>query len=130
MNDKQIKIKEITAYTLMALLLILSSFILFRMDYSRQLEKIQSQSRMKLDFIAEMIQYMENIQESSMSSYDVHLQKDLSFFSLYPVDHTADDKYSEEHPIESQEEDHYAYLNTEEFQNIIKQSFDGILMLV
>ena len=114
----------------MALLLILSSFILFRMDYSRQMEKIQSQSRMKLDFIAEMTQYMESIQESSISTYDVHLQKDLSFLSRFPADHTADDKYSQEHPIESQEEDHYAYLSTEEFQNIIKQSFDGILMLV
>ena len=46
MNNKQIKRKEITAYTLMTLLLILSAYILFRMDYARELDKMQAQSRM------------------------------------------------------------------------------------
>ena len=72
MNDKQIKRKEITAYTLMTLLLILSAYILFRMDYARELDKMQAQSRMRLDSIAEMIQFIESIQESSRSSSDVH----------------------------------------------------------
>ena len=58
MNDKQIKRKEITAYTLMTLLLILSAYILFRMDYARELDKMQAQSRMRLDSIAEMIQFI------------------------------------------------------------------------
>ena len=78
MNDKQIKRKEITAYTLMTLLLILSAYILFRMDYARELDKMQAQSRMRLDSIAEMIQFIESIQESSRSSSDVHYQKNLS----------------------------------------------------
>ena len=71
MNDKQIKRKEITAYTLMTLLLILSAYILFRMDYARELDKMQAQSRMRLDSIAEMIQFIESIQESSRSSSEM-----------------------------------------------------------
>ena len=75
MNDKQIKRKEITAYTLMTLLLILSAYILFRMDYARELDKMQAQSRMRLDSIAEMIQFIESIQESSRSFRRIPLQR-------------------------------------------------------
>ena len=92
MNDKQIKRKEITAYTLMTLLLILSAYILFRMDYARELDKMQAQSRMRLDSIAEMIQFIESIQESSRSSSDVHYQKNLSLLSPLPADSAATEK--------------------------------------
>ena len=130
MNEKQIRRKEIIAYSLMALLLLLSFIALFRMDYSRQLSKTQEQSRMKLESIAEMIQYMESIQLSSITSFDTHLQENLSVISPFPEDQTAQYTHPGEHPFEEAEEDRYAYLRTEEFQNIIKQSFNGTLLLV
>ena len=130
MNDKQIQRKEITAYTLMTLLLILSAYILFRMDYARELDKMQAQSRMRLDSIAEMIQFIESIQESSRSSSDVHYQKNLSLLSPLPADPTAADKSAGQLRTADEEEDPYAYLRSEELQDMVKQSFNGILLLV
>ncbi len=130
MNEKQIKIKESIAYTLMGLFIFLSGYILFRMDYTRELDKMQAQSRMRLDSLAEMIQYIESIQESSRSSSDVHYQKNLSLLSSLPADHAAAAESAGQFRPADEVEEPYAYLRSEELRDIVKQSFNGILLLV
>ena len=114
----------------MILLLVLSGFFLFRMDYARELNKMQSQSRMRLDSIAEMILFMESIQESSGASDDSHLQKNLSLLSSLPADRAIEDKFAGQLRTADEEEEPYAYLRSEELQNLVKQSFNGILLLI
>ena len=82
MNKKQIRDREIAAYTLMALLLLLSGFILYRMDYSRQKSKMLDQNQMKLDFAAEVIRYMDSIQDASRTSFENHQEKNLRFTAM------------------------------------------------
>lgn len=130
MDEKQIRRKEIAAYSLMALLLLLSFIILFRMDYSRQLSRMQAQSRMKLGSVAEMIQYMESIRDSSITSFDARLQEKHRTLSRFQTELTAEDLFTGELPAEEGGEDRYAYLRSEEFLDIVKRSFNGILLLL
>ena len=64
------KKKEITAFTLMTALLLLSGFILFRMDQSKLQTKMQTENQIKLDSVAEMVRYMESIREASRASIE------------------------------------------------------------
>ena len=81
MDDARMKRKEITAYTLMALLLLLSGFILFRMDQSRLQMKTRTENQIRLDSVAEMIQYMEGIRESSRVSFEAYQDENLRFMN-------------------------------------------------
>ena len=109
------KRKEITAYTLMTVLLLLSGFILFRMDQSRLQQKKQAENRIRLDSVAEMIQYMEGIRESAKVSYEAHLEDYLHFKAGYPDDHAAEDEYSEQLPAGNGWEEQYSYLKSDAF---------------
>ncbi len=129
MNGKQMKRKEITAYTLMTLLLVLSGFILFLMDQSKLQKKIRTENRIRLDSMAEMIQYMEDIRDSSRSSFEAHLEKNLRFMTRYSVDHTAGDEYPEQLPDEDGWDEQYEYLKSDGFLEMAEQSFDGVLLL-
>ena len=123
------KRKEITAYTLMTVLLLLSGFILFRMDQSRLQQKKQAENKIRLDSVAEMIQYMEGIRESARASYEAHLEDYLRFKAGYPDDHAAEDEYSEQLPAGNGWEERYSYLKSDAFLEMAEQSFDGVLLL-
>ena len=129
MNVKQIKRKEITAYTLMTVLLLLTGFILFRMDLSMLQTKIRTENRIRLDSVAEMIQYMEGIRDASKSSFEAHLENNLRFMSGFSQGHAADDGYPKQLSYEDGWEEKYAYLKSDGFLDIAEQSFDGVLLL-
>ncbi len=126
MNEKQIRGREIAAFTLMGLLLLLSGIILYRMDYSRQLRKMQDQNQMKLDFVAEMIRYLDSIQDASKTSFENHQEKNLRFMTMTGADFPAAD---EDVQISFEIERDHSYLNDEDFQKMAKQTLDGVLIL-
>ena len=129
MNDDRMKKKEITAYTLMAVLLLLSGSILFWMDLARLQTKMRTENRIRLDSVAEMIQYMEDIRNSSKSSFEAHQEKDLRFMSGYPAAQAAEDKTPEQLPVGDGWEEPYAYLKSDGFLEMAEGSFDGVLLL-
>ena len=123
------KKKEITTYTVMTALLLLSGFILFRMDQSKLQQKMRNENRIRLDLLAEMIRYMEDIRESSRASYDAHLEKNLLFNTVNSDDNATADEYPEQVPTGDNLDEPYSYLKNEEFPEIADQSFDGVLLL-
>lgn len=123
------KKKEITTYTVMTALLLLSGFILFRMDQSKLQQKMRNENRIRLDLLAEMIRYMEDIRESSRASYDAHLEKNLLFNTVNSDDNVTADEYPEQVPTGDNLDEPYSYLKNEEFPEIADQSFDGVLLL-
>ena len=129
MNDDRMKKKEITAYTLMSVLLLLSGSILFWMDLARLQTKMRTENRIRLDSVAEMIQYMEDIRNSSKSSFEAHQEKDLRFMSGYPAAQAAEDKTPEQLPAGDGWEEPYAYLKSDGFLEMAEGSFDGVLLL-
>ena len=129
MNDKQIQRKEIAAYTLMTLLILLSGFILYRMDYSRQYRKMQDQNRMKLNFAAEMIQYMDSLQDASDASVEDHQDKTLRFTGLTGNDAEVSDEEARAGSENGTAEERVSYLKSEDFQKVAKQALEGILLL-
>lgn len=129
MNNNRMKRKKIAAYTLMTVLLVLSGFILFRMDQSRLQNKMQTENRIKLDSMAEMIQYMEGIRESSKASYEALQEENLRFIKRYSGGNAAEDEYSGHLPAENEWNEPYAYLKSDEFLKIAEQSIDGVLLL-
>ena len=129
MNDDRMKRKEIAAYTLMTVLILLSGSILFWMDLSKLQTKMRTENRIRLDSVAEMIQYMEGIRDSSRSSFEAHHEKDLRFMSGYSADHAAEDKYPEQLQVGNGWEEPYAYLKNDGFLEMAEGSFDGVLLL-
>lgn len=129
MNKKQIRDREIAAYTLMALLLLLSGFILYRMDYSRQKSKMLDQNQMKLDFAAEVIRYMDSIQDASRTSFENHQEKNLRFTAMTRAEFSETDGDVQVSFDNDPAEEKNSYLYSEDFQKMAEQTLNGVLIL-
>ena len=129
MNKKQIRDREIAAYTLMALLLLLSGFILYRMDYSRQKSKMLDQNQMKLDFTAEVIRYMDSIQDASRTSFENHQEKNLRFTAMTRAEFSETDGDVQVSFDNDPAEEKNSYLYSEDFQKMAEQTLNGVLIL-
>ncbi|MBR4501229.1 MAG: mechanosensitive ion channel [Clostridia bacterium] len=69
--------KEIAVFTVMTLLLLAASLILFRAENGVILDWEQTDDRMKLDSICEVIGFAEAMREHSGASYERHLQQKI-----------------------------------------------------
>ena len=89
MDKKQLIKKEITALILMALLLLITGIAFLRMDYVHVQKKVQTQNQVKLDFTAEMIEYIRNIENDTAALSLSHAQETVRFMTAALAETTA-----------------------------------------
>ena len=78
---KGTKVKAVVIYGVMVVLLCLTAVLLFRLDYDQWKAKEQSLSQIKLDFTAEAMRIMLDLQADSKAAFDRHRREQLSFMT-------------------------------------------------
>ena len=78
---KPTKTKAVVIYVVLVVLLCLSAFLLFRLDYDQWKAKELSLCQIKLDSTAEAMRIMKDLQVDSKASYIRHKQGNLSFMT-------------------------------------------------
>ena len=87
------KKKEILVCTLIVVLLMAVGIVLYQMENRVLLDKEQADNRLKLDVVSEVIRYAEEIRESSLGSYENHLQQRVRFMAAVLSADTTGDGY-------------------------------------
>lgn len=93
MNRRQINRKQAIAFILMSALLLISGGVLLRLDYSMVQEKVHAQNQVKLDFAAEMIGYMEHMEDSSGTDSASYMTKTVRFMTMALTDSVSGEEY-------------------------------------
>ena len=82
MNKKQINRKQTSVLILMALLLLVSGAVLFRMDQAMMQKKMQARNQAKLDSVAELVRYLDHTHESGVSASAIQQQENVRFMTM------------------------------------------------
>ena len=91
---KHIRAKTAAAYSLLVILMIAGGFMLYRQELNRLVKKEQTMCRMKVDAVADMVSFLEETRNESLTSFGRHVQNSLRFMTSWLAGYASADGYT------------------------------------
>ena len=91
---KHIRAKTAAAYSLLVIFLIAGGFMLYRQELNRLVKKEQTMCRMKVDAVADMVSFLEETRNESLTSFGRHVQNSLRFMTSWLAGYASADGYT------------------------------------